>query len=229
MKIKIENKNILNIFAHPDDDAFGPGGTIIKLSKKNNIFEILLTNGQSGTNQITGKKDKNLGIIRKKESKNSVKILGIKKIFFLNYQDGQLSNNLYHEIAKKIEKIIKKFKIDIILTYEPRGVSGHIDHVFASMISSYLALKNNLEILYFCLEENQRKTIKDYFIYFPPGYKKNEIDLEFDISDFLEEKIKSIQCHKSQSKDGRLIINNLIKNKSYLKEFFIYKNFKKNY
>ncbi len=223
----IKKRNILAIFAHPDDDVFGPGGTIIKLSKNNNnIYEVLITNGQSGTNQISGKKEKNLGFKRKNEAKKSAEILKIKKIFFLNYQDGFLYNNIYHQIASKIEKIIKKYKIETLLTYEINGVSGHIDHVFTSLISSFLAFKNKLDIFYFCLDKNQRKLIKNYFIFFPDGYSKDQIQLEVDIKDVINEKIKAINCHKTQVKDGELIINNIKKYPQYQKEFFLYKNFK---
>ncbi len=117
-----KRKKYFGGFCHPDDDVFGPPGTIVKLSKENNFYEVFITNGQAGTNQITGKKEKRLGAIRKKEALESAKILGIKEVFFLNFQDGKLANHLYHKVAALIEKIIKKYKIDLLFTYEMRGV-----------------------------------------------------------------------------------------------------------
>lgn len=219
----IKNINILGVFAHPDDDVFGPGGTIYQLSQTNNFYEVLITNGQAGTNQLTNKKDKNLGWLRKKEAQKSAKILGIKKIFFLNYQDAQLSNHLYHQISQKIDKIIKKLDISCLLTYEPQGVSGHLDHIFSSMISSYLAEKHHLSVLYFCLNKKQRQTIKNYFIYFPEGYPDNQIDLKIKLNkDLIEKKIQAINCHQTQKKDGQQIINNIRLNQE---ECFLLKRF----
>lgn len=217
-----KNKNILCIFAHPDDDAFGPSGTIIKLTKENNLYEVFITNGQSGTNQQTGKKEKKLGKLRKKEAIEGAKIMGVRKVYFLDYLDAHLCNKLYHEVASKIQKIIDNLKINLIITYEPRGVSGHIDHVFVSMVSSFLAKKNKIKIWYYCLSKEQTKNIKNYFIYFPPGYKKNEIDLSVNINDVIDEKIKAIKCHKTQIKDGNDIIKNILKNKD-LNEYFLIK------
>ncbi|MCS7093319.1 MAG: PIG-L family deacetylase [Patescibacteria group bacterium] len=220
-----QDKRILLVFAHPDDEAFGPGGTIVKLCQKNQVFEVFLTKGESGINQITGKKQNDLGPLRKKEAQESAKVLGIKKVFFLNYIDGHLANSLYHQASKKIEKIIDNQKINFLLTYEPRGVSGHIDHIFVSMVTSFVAQKKKLAILYYCLESNQRQAIKDYFIYFPEGYKREETDLEVDISNVIETKIKAIECHQTQAQDGQAIINLLKTSPSYQKEYFLYRDF----
>jgi Uncharacterized proteins, LmbE homologs len=79
-----ENQNILAVFAHPDDDVFGPSGFILSLiERKNHIYEIFLTNGDSGSNQETGKKEKDLGEKRKKEAQKSALFMEVKEVFFL--------------------------------------------------------------------------------------------------------------------------------------------------
>jgi LmbE family N-acetylglucosaminyl deacetylase len=45
--MSIKNQTILIVAAHSDDDAFGCGGTIAKLSKNNQIFAIYFTDGVS--------------------------------------------------------------------------------------------------------------------------------------------------------------------------------------
>ncbi|MBP9816108.1 PIG-L family deacetylase [Candidatus Woesebacteria bacterium] len=37
--------NIVAIFAHPDDEAFGPGGTLAKLSNEHDVYIICVTSG----------------------------------------------------------------------------------------------------------------------------------------------------------------------------------------
>src|SRR5579872_864526 len=118
-----QRKTIVGIFAHPDDEAFGPGGTLAKFTKEgNDVYVICATNGETAT----GETDKKLGIERQSELKKSCADLGVKKVFFLGYTDGTLCNNLYHEIAEKIRKILQKLQPDILITFEPRGISGHI-------------------------------------------------------------------------------------------------------
>ena len=39
------NSKIFFLFAHPDDEAYGPAGTIAKLSKDNQVIVVSLCNG----------------------------------------------------------------------------------------------------------------------------------------------------------------------------------------
>lgn len=72
MPQKRPNKTIVAIFAHPDDEAFGPAGTLAKLSQTHDVYLICVTRGNANGNASLGK-------IRTKELKQSANILGIKK------------------------------------------------------------------------------------------------------------------------------------------------------
>lgn len=57
---------IVGIFAHPDDETFGPGGTLSKLAQKGqDVYIICATNGDG--KQGNRKKEIALGKQRKKE------------------------------------------------------------------------------------------------------------------------------------------------------------------
>jgi LmbE family N-acetylglucosaminyl deacetylase len=162
-------KPLVCIFAHPDDEAFGPGGTIALQAKERDVYVICVTDGDAGQNSSEETRD--LGTVRKEELLRSTNILGVKEVFFLGYKDGYLSNALYHEIAKNILHIISPLQPDTLLTFEPRGVSGHIDHIAVSMITSYVFEKAAFvhKLLYYCITTQSRALQEPYFIYFPPG------------------------------------------------------------
>jgi N-acetylglucosamine malate deacetylase 2 len=210
---------VLAIFAHPDDEAFGAGGTLAKFTQTDDVYLICVTDGD---NLEGGKK---LGEIRQRELLNSAKILGIKKVFFLHYQDGSLNNNLYHEIAAKLQTYINKLKPQILLTFEIRGISGHLDHIAVSLITTYVFYKNkNIKELWYLIQIKQTTDkIKDYFIYFPPGLSKKDIDKTIDINKFIDIKIKAIKAHQSQAKDIENILKNL-KDSPKEENFLVLKN-----
>lgn len=200
-------KTIVAIFAHPDDESFGPGGTLYKLAKKHSVYVICVTNGDGKMGDR--RKEIALGKVRRKELSDSAKILGIKKVFFLGYRDGSLNHNMYHAIADKIQPILQKLLPNQLITFEPRGISGHTDHVVISNITSFLFHKNSFikTLWYYCQHERSRETKEhDYFIYMPPGYKNKEIDEVINISDVWEIKMKAMYAHKSQRKDAEGIL-----------------------
>lgn len=132
--IPMKKKVVVGIFAHPDDEAFGPGGTLALFAKEKDVYVICATSGETAT----GTTDATLGKERREELRKSCADLGVKEVFFLDYIDGTLCNNLYHEIAEKVTNILEKLQPETLITFEPRGVSGHIDHITMSMITQFI-------------------------------------------------------------------------------------------
>ena len=204
-------KTVVGIFAHPDDEAFGPGGTLAKLAKDNDVYLLCATKGEVGQiqNPEFRIKNQNLSKIREEELRNAAKILGVKKVYFLGFKDGTLSNNLYHELSAKIKRHLMKLKPQTLITFEPQGVSGHIDHIAVSMATSFVFWKLPFvkNLWQACrLYSKERFEKQDYFIYFPKGYNRREIDKIVDTTKFWDKKIKAMMCHKSQLGDIKRIL-----------------------
>ena len=201
---------VLCIFAHPDDETFGPSGTIHKLTKTHDVYIVCATRGDAGENH--SKSDtRTLGEIREEELRKSAAFLGVKKVFMLDYKDGHLSNAIYHTIAADIEKIARKIEATTFITFDITGLSGHIDHIAMALIATYVfeKMKSVKTLKYYCMSETHRKALKKYFIYAPPGRKEHEIDEVINIDDVWDKKMEAIKIHKSQAKDGRRMIKRL--------------------
>ena len=203
-KFNSMKKTVVGVFAHPDDEAFGPGGTLAKLAKTNDVYIICATGGEQGENHNRRYK-RTISEIRKDELRRGAKILGVKRVYFLGFHDGMLSNNLYHEVASAVIKRLKILKPQMLLTFEPRGVSGHIDHIAMSMITSYVFKKLHFvkEVWYYCLNKKfaNKEREEDYFIYFPPGYTEKDIDHIENTDSVWKTKVLAMKQHKSQLKD----------------------------
>lgn len=202
-------KTAFALFAHPDDESFGPSGTIALLAKTHDVYLICATKGEAG--QDYSKTTELLVDKREKELRAAARILGIKDVFFLGFVDGELKNNNYHAVAEKIEQLANTYKPELFLTYENRGISGHLDHIAISMITSYVfyRLAYVKELHYFCLDEDQRGIGQTYFVYFPPGYSKDVISKRIDVTSVLDIKISAIKEHKSQIHDFDAILKRL--------------------
>lgn len=51
-----------------------------------------------------------------------------------------------------------------------------------------------------------KKILKDYFIYFPPGYQKTDINKKVDTSSVWKIKVKAMNKHRSQISDFNRIL-----------------------
>jgi LmbE family N-acetylglucosaminyl deacetylase len=195
------------VTAHPDDEAFGPSGTIALLAKTEEVHVICVTDGASDPrfHKIGGKK---LSLMRLRELRTSANVLGVTHTHLLHYQDGSLSNNLYHEIAAKITKLVKKYKPSLLITNELRGVSGHLDHVAVAMITSYVYRKNPEidAIWYNCVSKSSSDLMKNYFVFFPEGFNRDDVDMVVNIQSVFMKKIQAARSHKTQMKDALRVI-----------------------
>jgi LmbE family N-acetylglucosaminyl deacetylase len=110
-------KNVLGVFAHPDDPDFGAGGTIAKLVKDGaRVTYAIVTDGSQG-GEDPKQKDSELVAIREKEQKAAARVLGVKKVEFLGYKDGHLSPDL--KLRHDIVRMIRKYKPELVITHTP--------------------------------------------------------------------------------------------------------------
>lgn len=200
-------KTVFCIIAHPDDEAFGPSGTLAILAKTHDVHVICVTDGASDPrfHPIGGK---TLSDMRKEELKASGEALGIHSLHMLGFQDGTLNNNQYHEVASKLQKLVDMYKPKLIVTNELRGVSGHLDHVAVAMISSYIYRENKSidAIWYSCTTKSSSNLMGKYFVFFPPGFDRDEVDMVVNVRAVFRKKIAAARCHKSQQKDALRVI-----------------------
>ncbi len=200
-------KTVLCVIAHPDDEAFGPSGTLAKLAVNHDVHIVCVTDGASDPrfHAIGGKK---LSDLRVEELRASAAVIGAKEVHFLHYKDGSLCNNIYHDVADKLNELCKKIKPSLLITTELRGVSGHLDHVAVAMITSYVYRNNRSidAIWYNCVSKSSSNLMKNYFVFFPEGFEKKDVDLVVNIRSVFRKKITAALCHKTQKKDALRVI-----------------------
>lgn len=231
------NKRLLAVFAHPDDEAFGPAGSIAKYAQEGvEVHVLTATKGEAGLWQqkkfeicpdLIGMKfekkeeiriEENVKIehVREKELLESAKFLGVAKVEFLDFIDGTLCNAIYHKLADKIIQKINAFKPHVIVTLDRFGVSGHLDHVAVSLTTTYAFQKTTYpkKLYYACMPQKIRKNdpiLDTYFIYFPEGFRDEEITTRIGYSAYYDQKVAAMRAHKSQSKDVGNILERLAK------------------
>lgn len=212
----MKKRTIMGIFAHPDDDTFGPGGTFAKYaSLGHNIHVLTATSGQAG--QAAGLViDTELQEVRKVEWKKSLDILGVKSSTMLSFYDGTLNESQIPVLQQFIIHEVNKIKPDVIIIFERDGISMHLDHIAVTKAVTLLfdnGLIKPQKIYYFGMPEALMQ-----FFFREGGLRGNNLT-QIDTKDFFEIKTKAMKAHRSQMKDWRRILGHLETAKKQGKDF----------
>lgn len=130
-------KKMLLVLAHPDDESFAIGGTVAKYVQAGwQVDLVCATKGESGER---GPYDEtmDLGLLREKELKAAASELGISTIIHLGYHDGTLSALHPGELEEVVYQQIVSFHPELVITYEPDGISNHPDHIKLSLAVTF--------------------------------------------------------------------------------------------
>ena len=134
---------ILAVLAHPDDEAFGMGGTLAHYARHGaEVNLICATLGEAGVVEPGYLSNgQTVAELREQELRCSADALGLKEVILLGYRDSGMqgspdnshpnalaAQNL-DDVVQKIEAHMRALQPDIVLTFDPFGGYGHPDHV----------------------------------------------------------------------------------------------------
>jgi LmbE family N-acetylglucosaminyl deacetylase len=165
------------------------------------VYYLLLTDGSKGSD------DRHLSSadlikIRRDEQLAAAKILGLKQVFFLDYEDGLLVNDA--NVKRDIARVIRQTKPDIVITMDPavlywveNGYINHPDHRAAgqaTLDALFPLARDHLsfpELLADGLEPHK----VPHVLLMRFGMEHN---YSVDITATLEQKLKALAAHASQ-------------------------------
>jgi LmbE family N-acetylglucosaminyl deacetylase len=135
----MDSLKLLAVFAHPDDESMGMGGTLAKYAAE--AVETHLICASRGERGWFGPEEQNpglekLGQLRTKELEACVKELGMTSLSFLNYIDGDVDQADHNEAIGKIVTHIRRIKPQVVVTFPPDGNYGHPDHIAIGQFTS---------------------------------------------------------------------------------------------
>ncbi|MDE0332550.1 MAG: PIG-L family deacetylase [Nitrospinae bacterium] len=201
MNKSISQRSILHVYAHPDDESFGNPATIMLYANQGVRMGLLtFTRGEAGLTNGVCQPDE-LGDVREKELKDACHVLGIKDLTLWNYPDGGLKFVEELEILPRIEKFIRNFSPDVVVTYGEDGVTGHPDHIavggwvttaFHRQVRKYPGVAPKR--LYHRISPLKRRTLynRSDLVY------RNDYTTIVDGRNFPHARLTAHECHRSQ-------------------------------
>ena len=193
-------RSAMVVVAHADDAEFGCSGTVAKWCREGwEVVYVICTDGSKGSSdrQITRER---LSGIRRQEQINAGKVLGVKDIVFLGYEDSMLQPTL--ELRRDIAREIRIHRPEVLICHYPlrnldsgRGVV-HPDHLAAgeaTLAAVFPTARDHMsfpELLDAGLEPHK---VAEVWVLGHP-----EPDLWIDVTDHMDVSTKALAQHASQ-------------------------------
>jgi LmbE family N-acetylglucosaminyl deacetylase len=207
-----EKLSLLAIFAHPEDESFGPAGTLAKYACEGIEVSLVTAHRPSKTDrELLPMAD-----VHTRDQLCSCRTSGIRRVCFLNLPPGDLSAVDPQLIEEQLVRLIREIQPQVVVTFGPDGISGDPDHLvinraasdafrnagdaakfphhFRDGLSAYAPRK-----LYYCVLPQSLVTRwgVDGLIAVPD----DQITTRLDVSSFNESMTKTMFCHRNKSLD----------------------------
>lgn len=183
-------KKILVIGAHPDDETFGMGGTIVKHTSNGDTVQVMIITDGSSSQY---KNYKEMIKKKKQESKKAMDILGVEKIQFGTLPDMKLDTIPHININKLIEEKINSYQPEIVYTHHWSDINKDHCLIFESTMVA--------------LRPGCSQNVKKILCYETPSsteWKTFDINSQFnpnvftDITEFFNKKVNAIKEYKTE-------------------------------
>lgn len=128
--------------AHPDDESSQTAGTMTLAAEQGDrVVVVFATSGEHGTVPADLAPDETVARRRQSEAQASARVLGVKRVAWLGYEDsgmtgwdqnehpGSFVQADVDEAARRLADILDEEGADVLVGYDWHGNYGHPDHV----------------------------------------------------------------------------------------------------
>ncbi len=205
---------LLSVWAHPDDESFGPAGLFPMLYDQGvRTVVVTATRGEKGSvGEPPLATSESLAEVRAQELHNACEVMKIARLELWDYADGTLADIDQTELSNRILTIINQEQPDVVLTFGPDGIYGHPDHVAihaatAQAFAQYLASNSEHEPprLYYVTLPRGESIENDAGDEHPEPLPPTTI---LDLSAYAEHKRQALRAHATQHLDWGKFMDN---------------------
>lgn len=187
-----QERHVLVIFPHPDDEAFGVSGTITSYIKQGTpVTYACLTLGEMGRN--LGKPPfatrESLPDIRRKELKKAAETMGLTDLRMMGLRDKTLEFEDDDEMKNMVKNLLDELKPSVVISFYP-GFAVHPDHE-ATARAVVRAMRE--------IDESERPALHAVAFANDTEEKLGQADIVNDIQHVQEDKLNTMRAHISQT------------------------------
>lgn len=163
---------MVNIHAHPDDEAIATSGTMMKAADEGHrVVLVVATKGEQGEVAPDAlSPGVSLGERRAEETYDAAEIIGTHRVEFLGYEDSGMAGDEandnpacfwqadFDEAVERVAGILAEESADVLTVYDDHGGYGHPDHIQVHRVGVEAARQAGVErVFYVTMNRTQIK------------------------------------------------------------------------
>jgi N-acetylglucosamine malate deacetylase 2 len=202
---------VLAVFAHPDDEVFRCGGTLALLARRGvQVHLLTATRGEAGScGQPPLCTPDELPALRERELHCACAALGIEPPRLLDYHDGALAEVDEDEAVEQVVAAIGELRPQVLLTWPPNGLSGHLDHVAVSLWTArafqqaaILGSHALAAIYHLAVPRSVAQALGLAQLH---AIANQDVTLAVDVTPVWAQKMAAIGCHRTQAGESPIL------------------------
>ncbi len=189
---------LLGLFAHPDDESFGAAATLARAAREGTrVVIVTATPGDQGYwPEEARASGRPLAEIRTEELRQACDLIGVARLEMLGFGDGTLASLPVATLEAAVLPILEQERPDSILTFGPRGITGHPDHIAIGRLATrafYELQRQGMSqsLFYLALHGAEAEAFGVTGIEARPN-------TAVPVGDLLDVKLAALACHASQ-------------------------------
>ena len=117
-----EKLSLLAVFAHPEDESFGPAGTLAKYASEG--IEVSLVTATRSKSAVHTEESET----RARDRVCSCRASGIRRACMFDYRPGELHKVAANVVEERLVRLIREIRPQVIITFGPSGLNGDQDN-----------------------------------------------------------------------------------------------------
>lgn len=195
-----DTRQLLAVFAHPDDESFGPGGTLARYADRGvEVWLLCATRGERARHRGGHEGDQALAATRESELRAACQVLGITHLEILGYADRGMRPDDASGI-ERVREAMERARPDVTLTFGPGGISGHPDHiaVLEWTRAAWERLGRPGRLYGTAIPESVARRFREATGRDLLATPEDRIAARIDVGPWVPAKVAAIRCHQTQ-------------------------------
>ncbi len=223
---------LATVLAHPDDETFGTGGTLIRYASEGvAVHSLCLTEGEQGWNgggdaAVVPRED--VGATRARELAEAGRRMGLASVTCLKYPDGALAGVNPEHVVRDIVRWLRQVRPDVVIVWGPDGGYGHPDHIAAGdralraidtagiaryepELGDHVHVKRVYRFVASAqLIDNLTRLVPEFAEYMktlavkPQRWTRDRLGAALDVQPFIDRKLDAMHAHRTQAPDMKM-------------------------